>query len=229
MRTLFIPARAGSTRIKRKNVRDFAGQPMISWPLRAAKGTGLFSEIIVSTDDQEIAEVSEAVGARIVWRPDRLADDFSNTTQVVQDALKHQLRELDEDSWFYKLYPTSPLDEKIISEFVDFAEQEDGFSVSVGKFRNHVSRSLVSGKGGRMSFLMPEFATERSQDLQDHYYDAGKLYGAKVINWKATLSPLLESPRGFNLPLWASIDIDGEEDWSFAETLFLLHNQDSNQ
>lgn len=221
MRTVIIPARGKSERIKGKNIKLFAGQPMISWPLVATIETGLFDEVFVSTDSHEIAEVAEQFGARVLWRPHNLADSFTGTTPVIQNILLNQLADLRGDSWLYMVYPTSPITSSIVQEFVSFAEQDPSkFSVSVGEFANQIERAMELSINGELAFLSPDHINSRSQDLKKYFYDAGKLYASPVSAWRTTISPLLEGPRAFRLPTWASVDIDTKDDWLIAELCF---------
>ena len=218
---MIIPARAGSQRIKGKNIRTFAGSPMISWPINASIETGLFDDIFVSTDSQEIASVAEAFGAKVLWRPDYLADAYAGTTPVIQEVLTNQLAELTDDYWIYMIYPTSPITDALVSNFVNFSEKNAGvFSVSVGKFRNHIQRAMSITEDQTLQFLDSQYVDSRSQDLDEHFFDAGKLYGANVSTWRAASSTLLGNPKAFHLPTWAAVDIDSEDDWLLAELCF---------
>lgn len=202
-------------------MRPFAGSPMISWPIKAAIETGLFQNIYVSTDNQEVAETSQAQGAEIIWRPIDLAGDYTGTTAVLKNALETALPHLPAEHFVYKIYATAPVTAPLLREFVSFAESEpERFSVSVGKFRNPIERAMAIAEGNRLHFREPQHVDSRSQDLRDHFFDAGKLYFGTTSAWKATKSALLENPRGFTLPIWASIDIDTEDDWLLAELLF---------
>jgi N-acylneuraminate cytidylyltransferase len=221
LRSVIIPARGGSQRIKFKNIRIFSGSPIISWPITASLETGLFDEVFVSTDNQEIADIAGNLGAKILWRPENLADNFTGTTKVIQDALETAFTHLSHDHWIYKIYPTSPVTSDLVKDFVEFSEKNpDNFSISVGKYRNNIERAMGLTDNGELRSLSPEHLHSRSQDLEDRFFDAGKIYGANVGAWKATTSPLLQGARGFIMPIWASIDIDTEDDWMLAELLF---------
>jgi len=221
LRSVIIPARGGSQRIKGKNIRAFAGLPIISWPIKASIETGLFDDIFVSTDSEEIADTSEKLGAKVLWRPEDLSDNHTGTTKVIQNALEGPLKHLALEHWIYKIYPTSPISPELFEDFVNFAEKSPTqFSVSLGKFRNNIERAMSLSNQGNLQLLYPEHHNSRSQDLGEYFYDAGKIYGATVASWKVTTSPLLEASQGFILPTWASIDIDTEDDWMLAEVLF---------
>lgn len=194
---------------------------MVSWPIRAAIDTGLFDKVYVSTDSHEIADVASWAGAEILWRPELLADHYTGTTQVIQDILEKQLSSLSDKSWIYKIYATSPITDSLLKEFVDYVDRNAApFTVSVGRFRTPIEKAMQMSPDGRLTFLNRPNIDSRSQDLEGHFFDAGKLYAAKVSSWKEATSPLLENPKGFEIPNWASVDIDTEEDWSMAEALF---------
>jgi len=221
LRSVIIPARGGSQRIKFKNIRIFSGSPIISWPITASLETGLFDEVFVSTDNQEIADIAENLGAKILWRPENLADNFTGTTEVIQNALETALTQLSHDHWIYKIYPTSPVTPDLVKDFVEFSEKSpDSFSISVGKFRSNIERAMALTRSGELRPLSPERLHSRSQDIEDRFFDAGKIYGANVASWKSTTSPLVQGARGFIMPIWASIDIDTEDDWTLAELCF---------
>lgn len=219
-RIAIIPARSGSKRIPGKNWKDFLGTPMIEWPLRALKSTGLFDDVIVSTDDPQVAELSRPYAVRVLGREPHLADDFTDTTTVLKTIIS-DMSESDEDPWVYMIYPTTPTTSKILEEFVTFCEAApSGFSVSVAKSRVPVQRALAINKEGFLSLREPDAVLTRTQDLKPAFFDAGKFYGARKSDWIATNNPLCDSPRGFELPNWLSIDLDTLEDWEFAEYKF---------
>ncbi|QKJ25046.1 pseudaminic acid cytidylyltransferase [Aquiluna borgnonia] len=212
-----IPARGGSKRIPKKNHKDFLGKPMITWPIEALKISGLFTDIFVSTDDKTIANLSRDLGATVLTRDPNLADDFTNTTEVMQHVIAKTFSSAS-NPWIYKIYPTSPINSVVVREFVKFTESEDfGFSVSVMKAGLPVQRALRMSSSGRLNFREIENALRRTQDLEAMYFDAGKLYGGRRAGWLETTSPLLSSPRGFVLPDWLSFDLDVPEDWEMAE------------
>lgn len=221
MRYALIPARGGSKRIPRKNIRNFAGRPMIELPITSCQDSGLFDDIFVSTDSDEIADTADKLGAKVIWRAVEFADDFSTTTEVLQDALTSHLQHLVDSDWLYKIYATSPVTSELVKDFVEYAEKDDEkFCASVGKFKNHIQRALVGSLEAGLDFTQPLHANSRSQDLFESYFDAGKLYAARTSKWRQITNPLLEAPRGFLLPTWASVDIDNEDDWRLAELLF---------
>lgn len=219
-RIAIIPARGGSKRIPRKNLRPFAGMKMIEWPIRSLLETELFDSVFVSTEDSEIAEVAEHCGAAVLHRSEALADDLTPSTAVLQDALL-QLPEEEGNIWVYMVYPTTPADREIISDFVHFTESKAaGFTVSVSRIATPMQRALRMNRETGLSLVRPRYAQTRTQDLEPLYLDAGKLYGGRKLDWLRTDSPLLDCPRGFELPDWLSVDMDTIEDWELAEYKF---------
>ena len=214
-----IPARGGSTRIPRKNARDFNGRPMISWPLEACKSLDAISHIAVSTDDGEIARIARDSGAAtVIDRPTELATDTAGTAPVI----KHAIDELgtSDDTLVMCLYATATLTPHSISEALGLArEHPDKFVVSVGRHRSPHERSLQRLEGDLMSLASPDHLLTRTQDLPQRYFDAGKLYVARASVWKAR-ETMMEKPFvPFYLPDWAAVDIDEPDDWAVAEAL----------
>ena len=214
-----IPARGGSTRIPRKNARDFNGRPMISWPLEACKALAEISHIVVSTDDEALARIARDLGAtRVIDRPAELATDTAGTAPVI----KHAIDELgvDDDTLVMCLYPTATLTPHLVSEALELARQlPDKFVVSVGRHRSPHERSLQRLDGDLMSLASTNHLLTRTQDLPQRYFDAGKLYVARASVWKAR-ETMMEKPFvPFYLPDWAAVDIDEPDDWPVAEAL----------
>jgi pseudaminic acid cytidylyltransferase len=215
-----LPARSGSKRIPGKNIRPFCGEPMISWPIKALRDSGLFDATYVSTDDVAISELADKLGAKSIVRPHHLADDFTDTTSVIKSVI-HQVLDAEGDPWVYKIYPTSPLRPEIIADFVMFAESTySGFSVSVTPSHVPIQRALELSDQGVLSFREPLNAMTRTQDLQTFFFDAGKLYAGRKSDWLEAATPLLGSAKGFLLPDWLSVDMDTVEDWELAEFKF---------
>lgn len=222
-----IPARGGSKRINRKNARDFNGRPMISWPLDACKASGQISEVVVSTDDEELARIARDSGAtRVIDRPAELATDIAGTAPVIN----HVIDEVGvaPDSLVICIYPTAPLTSVLVHKALDLARQHpDMFIVSVGRHRSPHERSLRLIEGDFMALASLDHLFTRTQDLPQRYFDAGKLYVARASVWKAR-ETMLEKPFvPFYLPDWATVDIDEPDDWALAEALHKVFILDS--
>jgi CMP-N-acetylneuraminic acid synthetase len=214
-----IPARGGSVRIPRKNVKTFNGRPIVSWALDSCAKNPAIQQVAVSTDDPEITAVGLAHGATtIIDRPADLATDTAGTAPVIRHAID-ELR-LSDDALVVCLYPTATLTQALVEEALDLARQHpDRFVVSVGRHRSPHERSVEPREAGLMALSSTEHLLTRTQDLPQRYFDAGKLYVAKASVWKAR-DTMMEVPFvPFHLPDWATVDIDEPEDWAIAEAL----------
>jgi pseudaminic acid cytidylyltransferase len=222
MRIALIPARGGSKRIPRKNVRPFAGRPMIAWAIDAAHQAGVFDHVVVSTDDAEIAAVARANGAELPFtRPAELATDDAGTLPVVQ----HALQALQDLGWHVQqlccLYPAVPLlrpeDLRAALELLD--DSGDDYVFALQTFERPVQRALRRDAQGRVQPMFPQHLTARTQDLEPAYHDAGQFYWGRSAAWRAGTSPLAGG-RGLLLPPERAVDIDTPADWARAEALF---------
>lgn len=221
-----LPARGGSKRIPRKNVRSFHGKPMIHWPLLAAKESKLFDRIIVSTDDPEIAEIAQAGGAEVPFlRSPGLADDMTGTTDVVRDAVSRLA--LPANAAVCCLYPTAA--------FVRASELKSGFDaltqkhvqwvLSMAPYRTPIQRAYHL-EGERAVPLSPDAMPMRSQDLPRAFFDAGQFYWATAQTWLDEKARVWDGASPIILDPNRVVDIDTPSDWSFAEQLFSLLNAD---
>lgn len=218
-----IPARGGSKRIPRKNIKLFAGRPMIGWAIETATKCGCFERVVVSTDSEEIALVSRSLGAEVPFiRPAHLADDHADTASVVQ----HSLDELQvQDELLCCIYATTPmlLSDDIVAGIE--AVQKDPavqYAFTVGEFSCPIERALrLTGKGG-VEPIYPENMTKRTQDLSHAFFDAGQFYVGRVSAWKRRLPIFGPYSTPIRLPAHRAIDIDNEQDWRRAELLFEL-------
>ncbi|WP_419709010.1 pseudaminic acid cytidylyltransferase [Pseudomonas sp. NFX224] len=215
-----IPARGGSKRIPRKNLKPFDGVPMIVRSIRTALDSKLFDQVIVSTDDEEIADVARAHGAQVPFmRPASLADDFTGTAAVIMHAL-NQLQPFD---YACCLYATAPLlQARYLRQGHELLEQhaDKSYAFSVTGFGFPVQRALTLDKQGALISLYPEFRNTRSQDLAEAYQDAGQFYWGRCEAWLR--GDVLFSPASLPviLPRHLVQDIDTLEDWKRAEYLY---------
>lgn len=224
MNIAVIPARGGSKRIPRKNVKTFCGKPMIAWPITAALNSGCFDRIIVSTDDDEIAEIAEALGAEAPFRrPVDLADDHTPTVPVIAHAVRWQQQTSTVDRACC-IYATAPMliaeDLRIGYNALEAANADYAFSVT--SFAFPIQRALMVDGRSRVSMFQPEHAETRSQDLVEAYHDAGQFYWGRADAWLAD-RPIFDSQSvAVPLPRKRVQDIDTVEDWERAEALFEL-------
>ncbi len=220
-----IPARGGSKRIPRKNIRDFAGRPMIAWPIAAAIASQLFDRVIVSTDDEEIANVARGSGAEVPFlRSAATADDHTGLIDVLGEV-QDRLTEMGFDpELICCLLATAALTTpERLSEGRDLIEAGDWDSVfPVVAYGAPIQRALARATDGATAMVDPAAYTVRSQDLEARYHDAGQFYWLRRDTIRRRL-PILAS-RGASLVLDATEvqDIDTEDDWRLAEMKFAL-------
>jgi N-acylneuraminate cytidylyltransferase len=215
-----IPARGGSKRIPRKNLMPFDGVPMIVRSIRMALDSGLFDQVVVSTDDEEIAELARAHGAQVPFlRPAALADDFTGTAAVIA----HALQQLPPFDYACCIYATAPLlQARYLRQGRELLEQhpQKSFAFSVCSFGFPVQRALTVDGQGALTALYPEFRNTRSQDLPEAFQDAGQFYWGRSDAWLR--GDVLYSPASLPviLPRHLVQDIDTLEDWKRAEYLY---------
>ncbi|MDD1006271.1 pseudaminic acid cytidylyltransferase [Pseudomonas sp. A1230] len=217
---VIIPARGGSKRIPRKNLAPFDGVPMIVRSIRTALDSGLFDQVVVSTDDAEIADVARAHGAEVPFlRPAQLADDFTGTAAVIV----HALQQLPAFDYACCVYATAPLLQvRYLREGFELLEQhpDKSFAFSVCNFGFPVQRALTLDGQGALTALYPEFRDTRSQDLSEAFQDAGQFYWGRSDAWLR--GEVVYSPASLPviLPRHLVQDIDTPEDWKRAEYLY---------
>jgi N-acylneuraminate cytidylyltransferase len=217
-----IPARGGSKRIPRKNIRPFAGKPMIAHSIQCAVQSGLFQRVIVSTDDEEIADVARRHGAEIpFFRPRELSDDHAGTTEVIAHAVEWlQARGITLTAACC-IYATAP--------FVRAADLHEGLELlesgswqyvfSATTFAFPIFRSFRQDAAAGVEMFFPEHFTTRSQDLPEALHDAGQFYWGRPQAWLARARIFDRSSTFVRIPRWRVQDIDTEEDWARAELM----------
>jgi pseudaminic acid cytidylyltransferase len=221
MRLAVIPARGGSKRIPRKNILPFAGKPMIAYAITAARDSGLFDHIVVSTDDPEIAAIAAESGAEVPFtRPAALADDHTPTVPVVA----HAITACEALGWHAEhiccIYPGVPfLAVADLTEALSLLQQHQAdYCFPVTEFPAAIQRALQRGGDGRLVPFQPEFELVRTQDLEAAYHDAGQFYWGTRRAW-LTNPRIHSSAIGLAIPNWRVIDIDTPDDWQRAELI----------
>jgi len=220
-----IPARGGSKRIPRKNIRNFHGKPMISYAIRVAQESQIFDRIIVSTDDEEIAAVSESFGASVPWkRSSELADEFATTLDVMQDVATRLASEVAANTKICCIYPATPLLQARYIQAGASLLQDDAWDYVISAVRNTspIQRSFLLSESDAIKLNFPEFELARTQDLPITYHDAGQFYWGSLNSWENKSSILAGKTTIVEIPSHATVDIDNEEDWIFAENLYSL-------
>ena len=228
MNIAISPARGGSKRIPRKNIREFAGKPMIAHAIQAAQKCGLFDHVVVSTDDDEIAQVARRFGAEIPFmRPAALADDYAGTMPVIAHAIE-ACRAV---GWAAErvccIYPAVPLIQtQDLHEALALLEQDKAdYAFTVTAFPSAIQRALRRLPDCRMQPFHPEYTNTRTQDLESAYYDAGQFYWGTAEAWLGGVSPH-QAGKGLVIPEWRVVDIDTTDDWARAEIIYQLLHQE---
>jgi|TARA_Y100000996_G_scaffold229183_1_gene180317 pseudaminic acid CMP-transferase len=223
-----IPARGGSKRIPKKNIREFCGKPMISWTIKEAKKSKLFDEIVVSTEDREIADIAKEYGATIPFnRPIELADDFSTTHSVVLHGIKSLLNL----SWDFDmvccLYPCSPFItyQDLIATYNLLKENNSLYVYPVTPYSHPIQRAMSLSSNNKLEYVDRANETTRTQDLETRYHDTGQFYWGSKDLWLTT-DKIHSNAVGYAIPASRVVDIDEPDDWKLAELLF---NRMSNQ
>ena len=227
MNVAVIPARGGSKRIPRKNIRTFCGRPMIAYSIEAARQSDLFDRIIVSTDDEEIAAIAAASGAEIPFmRPQELADDFISPSEAVKHAIRWLIDHGSAPTHVCCIYPTAP--------FIDAADLRTGheklvqsgksYVFSVTSFPFPVQRAVRINVDGEIEAMYPEFVAKRSQDIERAFHDAGQFYWALPEAFLNDVPIFSQASIPVILDRHRVQDIDTEEDWLRAELMFQALN-----
>ncbi|MGU7811286.1 pseudaminic acid cytidylyltransferase [Burkholderia sp. AW49-1] len=224
MKIAIIPARGGSQRIPRKNIKMFNGKAAIAYPIEAARASGCFDRVIVSTDDDEIAEVARAHGAEVPFRrPTALADEHTTTITVIQHAIGELSAGAAAPEWVCCIYATALFlaPEDLQRGWETLNEQGSDFAFSVTSYAFPIQRAIRMTRAGRVAMFQPEHMTTRSQDLEPAYHDAGQFYWGRAEAFQVG-KPLFSSVSvPIILPRYRVQDIDTPEDWVAAE---LMHH-----
>jgi len=218
-----IPARGGSKRIPRKNIRPFAGKPMIAYSIAAARGCALFDRIIVSTEDEEIAEVARSHGAETPFsRPQELADDSTGDGEVIDHALRELAHHGQRVDFACCVYATAPfLSAEDLRRGFDLLKKNGRrFTFAATAFPSRIQRAIRLLPGGGIAPFFPQWIQSRSQDLEDAYLDAGQFYWADAEAWQQRLPFYEAHTEPVILPRHRVQDIDTLEDWAHAELMY---------
>lgn len=225
-----ITARGGSKRIPRKNIRDFMGKPMMSYAIEAAVKSGLFGEIMVSTEDQEIAEVARAYGASVPFmRSEVTANDYATTFDVMDEVVsEYAARGMKFDN-ICCIYPCVPLlqPEQLAAAFEHFLKNpEVEHLIPVVRFSYPVQRAFIRKEGDLIMYREPEYKNSRSQDLEPTYHDAGMFYWYRNSYFSLVKEHLfLVKTAMYEMDEKFVQDIDNISDWEMAELKYRILNQ----
>lgn len=229
MNIAIIPARGGSKRIPRKNIRPFCGKPMMAYSIEAAKRSGVFDDILVSTDDEEIAQIAKSLGASVPFlRPAELSDDFTGTRAVTNQAMQAYSEAFGTVEFCCCIYATSPfLQPQFLVEGLKALQSnpKQKFAFSVTSFAFPVQRALLK-QGEGVESLYPEYASTRSQDLPEAIHDAGQFYWGTYAGYLSDTPMFSSASIPIEIPRYLVQDIDTEEDWKRAELMYLAYMQE---
>ena len=226
-----ITARGGSKRIPRKNIRDFLGRPIIQYSISAALNAEIFSNVMVSTDDSEIAEISRRCGAEVPFtRSTETATDMATTAEVLVEVLEEYAASGHIFDYACCLYPTAPFvtSERLRRGFNMLVQADATTLVPVARYGVPIWWALDAGDDGRVHLRWPDYANVRSQDLPKNYYDVGQFYFFNVERFRQTRSLFTQDTLGLIVPESEVQDIDNEEDWRVAELKFQFLHRGSN-
>lgn len=223
MKLAVIPARGGSKRIPRKNIRPFAGKPIIGYSIEAALDSGLFDRVVVSTDDEEIAAVARAFGAETPFiRPSSLADDHTGTNAVIRHAIIWHRDQGQPVDYACCIYATAPfIQVRYLKEgFEKLVASGKSYVFSVTSFPFPIQRAIRLNARGEVEALFPEHVFSRSQDLEDAYHDAGQFYWGRAQAFVDEIVAFSPASLPVILPRHLVQDIDTLEDWRRAELMY---------
>jgi N-acylneuraminate cytidylyltransferase len=218
-----IPARGGSKRIPRKNIRLFCGFPIIKYSIEAALASDCFDEVMVSTDDEEIAAIARKYGAKVPFmRSIKTADDFASTDDVLKEVIGEYAKIGKEFDYVCCVYPTTPLltSDKIKASLEKIKQTKAALLFAVVKYSYPVQRALRIRDDGTLAMISPDHLHSRSQDLEPIYHDAGQFYWYKYSHLVSAKPILEEGALPFEVDPMEVQDIDTEDDWEIAEIKF---------
>lgn len=220
-----IPARGGSKRIPRKNIKDFLGKPIIAYSIEAALNSKLFTEVMVSTDDGEIAEIAKKYGAIVPFlRTNKNSDDFATTADVLSEVLNEYKKLEKEFDNLCCIYPTAPFvtSQKLKDSFNLMIEKKADSVIPVVKFSYPIQRAFRITEENKLEYIWPENINKRSQDLELTYHDAGQFYWLKTKSFLLNQSLICGSSIPFIIDEISVQDIDCEADFKIAKLKYKL-------
>lgn len=220
-----IPARGGSKRIPRKNIKLFLGKPIIAYSIEAAINSGLFNEVMVSTDDAEIAEIAIQYGAKVPFmRSDKMSNDFATTFDVVEEVVNSYKEKEIEFENVCCIYPCAPfvIEQKLEKAYNLLIKEHFDAVFPVMQFGFPIQRALQMEDFGKISFFYPEFALTRSQDLPPSFHDAGQFYWMNIKSCMEQQKIITDNTGSIVITELEGQDIDNEVDWKLAELKYEL-------
>lgn len=220
-RLAIITARGGSKRIPRKNIKEFCGKPILCYSVEAALQSEMFQEVMVSTDDEEIAEIARKAGAVVPFmRSGDTANDYASTDEVIMEVLQEYEKRGQHFDSFCCIYPTAPfITPELLKQAMELLQEADSV-LPVTPFSYPPQRGWILNKEGYVERQFPEYATARSQDLEKIYHDCGQFYACRTIPFMEAKTTDVEKMVPLIIPETRVQDIDTLEDWEIAEIKF---------
>lgn len=220
-----ITARGGSKRIPGKNVKDFCGKPIIAYSIEAALESGIFSEVMVSTDSDKIAEIARAYGAKVPFmRSAKTSDDYATTSDVIMEVINNYQQAGRTFEYICCIYPTAPFvtAQKLVQAQKIMEEKQPIEVMPMTAFSYPPQRCYVMDENGFMGYKYPEYSRARSQDLEKQYHDAGQFYMYYAPKYLELQGQITEGVMPIIVSELEVQDIDNEEDWKIAELKYQL-------
>lgn len=220
-----ITARGGSKRIPKKNIKEFCGQPIIAYSIQAAIESGMFDEVMVSTDSEEIADIARHYGAKVPFmRSEKTSDDFATTADVLMEVLDEYEKRGESFDYMSCIYPTAPFvtGEKLAKAMGEVQDKDVVMAMPVVAFSYPPQRCYVVDENGNLEFKYKEYAQARSQDLEKQYHDAGQFYVYNIQKFVELNGKITENVKPIFVSELEVQDIDNEEDWKIAELKYKL-------
>lgn len=224
IRLAIITARGGSKRIPKKNIKEFLGKPILAYSIEAALNSGLFDEVMVSTDDAEIAEIAMKYGAQVpFYRSAKTSDDYATTNDVLLEVIDEYEKRGKCVEVACCIYPTAPFvtAEKLREAMERFLNSNADTLIPVVSFSYPPKRGLLI-RNDRLVFEYPEYMDARSQDIEKSYHDVGQFYLLRVPNFKRNKKLMLGNILPFELSELEVQDIDNLTDWKLAELKYQM-------
>lgn len=225
MNLAIIPARIGSKRIPKKNIKNFFGKPMIFYSIKQAELSKIFDKIVVSSDSNKIAKISQKMGAEIPFiRPKKLSNDYISTSEVVKHTIRFYQKQNIHFRYVCCIYPVAPflLKKDIIEGFNKIKTGKWSYVFSATKNYYPYYRSFLKNNSGKIQMIFPSNYNKRTQDLKTTYHDAGQFYWSESKTWLKQKKVFNSSSTIIEIPRNRAIDIDTKEDWQFASNMMKI-------
>lgn len=218
-----IPARGGSKRIPRKNIRLFQGTPVIGLTIKTLQDSGIFTHILVSTEDPEIGATASKFGAKILWRDLALSDDYTTTQQVMKDSVESiPINYASKHDPIFCVYPVTPFltKELLHKGLAEVNSIGEGYVLVAQECRTPPERVFYYNKQGELEMPFPGAMQTRTQDFHPKFVDAGLFYAASRQTWSSGLPIFSPSSKFIEIGRFDSVDVDQIQDWEFAEEIY---------